>query len=820
MKKLFTLLFILGMVLFSTSCEKEPLLEYELPNFGNTLEFEAKGGSVDVEITADCSYEILCKADWITTSETNEGIKVIASANKETIERESEIRIVYNYRKEQTYKSIKVKQEAFVPKFEVSVSNITIAAEGGSRTIYVTANFSFDITKSASWLSGEITNSSVKIIAGANVSGQERSAEVKIYNNTYGKSATVKITQKFLSESCLIYYTSSNGKIVTPYSGSFNDNATVFETFGANIVSNTYKDGQGIIAFDGPVTSIGDSVFCGCSSLTSITIPDSVTSIGEFAFTDCSLTNITIPDSVTEIRTHTFTRCPLKSVTIPDSVTSIETWAFCQCKSLTSITISGNCSVTSIEEKAFDECTSLTDTYVNITDLAAYAISNNTHRFPGKKHLLVNGTEITELVISDSVTSIGDEAFRSCTSLTSVTIPDSVTSIGYEAFYNCSLTSVTIGNSVTSIGGRAFYGCTGELIINSKIVEKNYSSDNCPMYNGWLYGSSFKKLTIGDNITKIGNCAFRDCTSLTSVTIPDSVTSIGNGAFYGCKLLTSVTIPDSVVSIERGAFYDCESLPIVNGVRYADTYLVKAINKTQSSYNIKDGTRFIGSSAFSDCDLTNITIPDSVVSIGYGAFYNCTWLKKCNIPDSVTSIGGGAFYACTSLKSVTIPDSVTRIEGEAFYNCTSLTSVTIGNSVTLINYKAFYGCTSLTSVTIPDSVTLIYIYAFKNCTSLTSVTIGNGVTSIEEEAFYGCTSLTSVTIGNSVTFIGWSAFYNCTSLTEVYCKATTPSTLSWSVFPKTNVSLTIYVPTDSVDAYKTANKWRDYASIIVGYDFE
>ena len=156
-----------------------------------------------------------------------------------------------------------------------------------------------------------------------------------------------------------------------------------------------------------------------------------------------------------------------------------------------------------------------------------------------------------------------------------------------------------------------------------------------------------------------------------------------------------------------------------------------------------------------------------IVSIGYGAFSNCTSLTSITIPDSVTSIGYHAFEDCTSLTSITIPNSVTSIGGYAFAYCSSLTSITIPNSVTSIGYRAFYKCTSLTSITIPDSVTSIGRLAFRNCASLTSITIPNSVTSIGEDAFYGCSSLTSVTIPNSVTTITQGAFFNCPSLKSV-----------------------------------------------------
>ena len=186
----------------------------------------------------------------------------------------------------------------------------------------------------------------------------------------------------------------------------------------------------------------------------------------------------------------------------------------------------------------------------------------------------------------------------------------------------------------------------------------------------------------------------------------------------------------------------------------------------------------------------------------------------------VTTIGYNAFYKRTSLTSVTIPDSVTTIGNWAFEYCTSLTSVTIPDSVTTIGNFAFRECTSLTSVTIPDSVTTIGNNAFYSCFSLTSVTIGDNVTTIGERAFDHCRKLTRVIIPDSVTTIGNSAFYYCDILTSVYCKAITPPALGGtSVFDMNVSSRKIYVPMESVEAYKSATNWSEYADKIVGYDF-
>ncbi|MBO5716938.1 MAG: leucine-rich repeat protein [Alistipes sp.] len=254
-------------------------------------------------------------------------------------------------------------------------------------------------------------------------------------------------------------------------------------------------------------------------------------------------------------------------------------------------------------------------------------------------------------------------------------------------------------------------------------------------------------------VTSIGNKAFFDCSSLTSITIPERVTSIGDFAFHGCSSLTSINIPNSVTSIGEYAFEWCSSL-------------------------------------------TSINIPNSVTSIGHETFAYCESLTSITIGNGVTSIGYGAFAYCSSLKSITIPNSVTSIGGSAFYNCSSLTSITIPESVTSIGSEAFAGCSSLISLTIPNSVTGIGDYAF-----------------------YDCSNLTSITIPESVTSIGYGAFSYCNSLTSVYCKATTPPALDIDVFAGNGSGRKIYVPRNSVNAYKSAEGWNDYAWHIVGYDF-
>jgi hypothetical protein len=320
---------------------------------------------------------------------------------------------------------------------------------------------------------------------------------------------------------------------------------------------------------------------------------------------------------------------------------------------------------------------------------------------------------------------------------------NNITSIGREAFWNCyQLTSITIPANVTSLEG-VFAGCyelTKVEIHSDALVSKDYNwLSGGLLYN--LFGNSVQEFVIGEEVTKIGKCAFWGCKSLTSITIPNSVTTIGSGAFSGCEKLTSITIPSSVTSIEDNPFNACSGLLSIQ------------VEEGNTVYDSRNNCNAIIKTADNEIitGCQNTIIPNSVKSIGAGAFYMCNGLTFIDIPSSVTTIKGGAFWFCKGLASISIPNSVTTIGEQAFEGCSALTSVNIPNGLSTIENEVFSGC-KIASITIPNSVTTIGENAFEGC-PLTSLTIPNSVVSIANTSFASCAyTLTAIQVesGNTI----------------------------------------------------------------------
>ena len=560
-----------------------------------------------------------------------------------------------------------------------------------------------------------------------------------------------------------------------------------------NIAAAAFRSCNGLTSIEIPdsVISIGSDVFWGCTGLTSVTIGDGVSSISEYAFCNCTnLSSITIPNSITSIGADAFYGCTrLSSITIPNSVTSIGAYAFDGCTSLTSVNIGEG--VTSIGTYAFYGCKKL-------ESITLPFVGNSTTE-NGKLKDIFGGTvpsSLKTVILSDACTSIGDNAFDSCTSLTNVIIGDGVVSIGSEAFRDCTgLTSVTIGNGVTTIDEYAFEGCT-------RMTSIEIPNSVTVIRTGMFFGcTELTNVIIGNGVISIGAYAFRGCTRLSSITIPDSVTRIGREAFYGCTGLISATIGDGVTFIDADAFYGCTklesiTLPFIGHSATGDGKVGDIFGATGLSslktVILSDACTTIGSYAFRDCtELTNVIIGDGVTSIGDNAFRNCIWLTSVTIGKNVTSIGNAAFCDCARLTNVIIGDGVTSIGRSAFSGCTGLSNITIPNSVTTIGGWAFSNCTRLTDVIIGDSVASIDEYAFYCCTGMTSIVIPDSVTNIGNGVFRGCTGLSSITIPDSVTSIGNSVFRDCTSLTSITFQGDAPTFDAYAFY---NIVATAYYP--------------------------
>ena len=588
-----------------------------------------------------------------------------------------------------------------------------------------------------------------------------------------------------------IWYTSTSGRVVPLVSST---------GFGAKVVSNTYENGKGVIKFDGIVTAVGAGAYNNGNGantvLETVTIPVTVTSIGEMAFRNClALKEINLHDAITHIGERAFIYSALTEVTIPKGLTELS-------------------------KQVFDS------------------------------------TPLKSIVIPDNIKKIGEQAFCACDKLETIVIGDGVTEIRNQAFeiWNSSTVSVTLGKNVTLMGDNVFDGCTGTLILTGNIPSN--SSDGY----GWFFGADFSEIIIGDEVETIPDYAFysyylplekitigkgvknigeriihdkmseidiKDLKSYCQIDlktpilntakllingqytpdlrIPDGVTEIPSNAFKGCSNLQFVTIPDSVTSVSDDAFSECVELISVNGAS-----------------NIRE----IGEWAFSKCyKLTHMPVTSNLASVGQYAFAYCEKLSLSGSLSNVRAIGNYAFSGCTDLIFSLNVRNATSIGAGAFRNCKKIAVVDAG-SASKIGAYAFEGCTNMTQISLCNSLTSIENYTFYG-TGLKNVLLPEGLQSIGDSAF-ASSKLESLTIPASVNYIDCYAFEYNRNLSTVYCMPATPPSVGtdyddgdryWDAFDGCAAGCMIYVPQSSLDSYKSASYWKEYKDKMVGYSF-
>ena len=571
---------------------------------------------------------------------------------------------------------------------------------------------------------------------------------------------------------------------------------SVYTDPAPNVVTLTFATGS-------QCTEIGSSAFCECNNLTQIVFPEGLQKIGSNAFYDCtSLNQVVFPETLLSIGENAFGHGDgkpsnkIKELCIPDSVTSIGRYAFSRCDALETVSIGSG--LATISDSTFYQCTTL-----KTLTLSEGLVTIGSSAFRGC-------TALEEVVFPSSVKTIDSYAFRDCTALSQVVIPDAVTALNSYSFAgNTALRSVVLGSGVKSINTYTFEDC-GNLE-TLEVSAKNttfHSSGNC------IIKTSTKELVLGSaiaqipaNVTSIGKYAFADRTALVSIQIPDKVTKVDNYAFADCSNLEQVTMGSGLTTLGTNVFYNCSKLTQVQFGSKLQTIGTSAFKFCTGLTQLQFGSSLqtIDDYAFEGCTgLTTLVLPEGLKTLGYQCFMNCTGLtdvticksltstdngnnfkgctslKKLTLCDGLTLLGSSMFYDCTALETVTLPGTIKTIPSSCFYNCTGLKTVSFGEGITTISSSAFGNCAALESVTLPSTLTSLSS-AFSGCTSLKVLTLPGSIKTVPSSCFNGSTSLKTVTLGEGITTISSSAFEGCTALETVIFPSTL-TTISTSAF--------------------------------------
>jgi len=564
-----------------------------------------------------------------------------------------------------------------------------------------------------------------------------------------------------------------------------------------------------------PVTAIANEAFYDCISLSNIILPNSIITIGDDAFSWCTkLTSIVIPANTTSIGDYAFWNCTeLNSIALPASLQEIGNGAFEDCNQLCALVSYGsyahgwcaeNGIVLEIDPLSVKEFTYIVNEG-NIT-LTEYLGNHQDIVLPsalGKNQLTAIGdsafagnTVMSSLILPDTITSIGNEAFQNCTGIKELTLSENVKSIGSNAFAGCTQLTITVVR-----GSYAHSWCVAnEVPVTYIATPESYFTYTVTEGEATITGFSGNQTEIiipsvlaGNPVTSIAGYAFGQNCLAEEIVVCEGITTIQGSAFFNCPSLKKVELPASITNVEGRAFSSCYFLTEIvvdsRNTTYTsmDGLLYSKDRKTlccvppgkKGRYTLPEGVTTIAACAFMDSTITELTLPDSLTSIGRNAFSYNRYLVDIIIPEQVTvleaytfsgcsalasvelkgvkNINESVFTSCTALEKIEMP-VVETIGEQAFYNCDALVSVTLPESLTSLGTEGFYASEKLSDVIFACADADIGSSAFESCNNLSNVQLPHMLTKLQNRVFYSCDNLKTIELPDSLQVIGNSAF--------------------------------------------------------------